>query len=352
MFWPEFFLHSLPSFFYRQLTLTPPYPSTDCTGKTLLVTGANTGLGKEAARHYVRLNAEKVIIACRSVEKGEAAVRDIEQTTGRKGVCEVWQLDLGSYENVKEFAGRVKGLRRVDGFVENAVGSMPLLLGLRKSANEVLQGISTSEYKLVEGNESTITVNVVSTFLLALLVIPKLQQTAREFNIVPTLTIVSSEVHFFTPFPERKAPSIFATVNDQKEARMADRYNVSKMLEVLACREIASLHPVSQLNVTLNFVNPGLCYSELLREMSGIGIRIFMKLLARTTEVGSRTLVHAGLAEPETHGKYLSDCRITECATIVEGKGGAEVQRRWWGELAQKLEEIQPGVTKVLDAKA
>lgn len=79
------------------------------------------GLGKEAARHYVRLNAEKVIIACRSIEKGEAAARDIEQSTGRKGVVEVWQLDLSSYENVKQFAERAKGLRRLDSIVENAV---------------------------------------------------------------------------------------------------------------------------------------------------------------------------------------------------------------------------------------
>lgn len=51
----------------------------------------------------------------------------------------------------------------------------------------------------MEGNESTITVNVVSTFLLALLILPKLQETAQQFNITPNLTIVSSEVHFFTP---------------------------------------------------------------------------------------------------------------------------------------------------------
>ena len=53
-------------------------------------------------------------------------------------------------------------------------------------------------YTAVAGNESTITVNVVSTFLLALLVLPKLQETARLFNVIPTLTIVSSDVHYFT----------------------------------------------------------------------------------------------------------------------------------------------------------
>ena len=100
-----------------------------------------------------------------------------------------------------------------------------------------------------------VTVNVVSTFLLALLILPKLQETAQKFNITPNLTIVSSEVHFVTAFPERRASSVFATLNDEKTARMADRYNVSKMLEVLSCREITRQHPVSEMKVTMNFVS-------------------------------------------------------------------------------------------------
>lgn len=48
---------------------------------------------------------------------------------------------------------------------------------------------------------------------------------------------------------------MFGTLNDPKEARMSDRYNVSKLLEVLTCREITREHPVEQLKVTLNFVS-------------------------------------------------------------------------------------------------
>ena len=131
---------------------------------------------------------------------------------------------------------------------------------------------------------------------------------------------------------------------------MGDRYHVSKMLEVLSCREIAREHPVSQTNVTLNFVNPGWCHSELMREVKNPVINLVKKLVCRTTEVGSRTLVHAGVAGPETHGKYLSNCRIMPCAPLVEGKNGPELQRRVWEELAAKLNEIEPGITKVLDA--
>lgn len=172
-------LSQLPKFFYNQLFVTPELPKTDCTGRTVIVTGANTGLGKEAARHIVKLNAEKVIITSRDASKGAAAAKDIEDSTGKTGVVEVWNLDLQSYDNVKAFAERVNGLKRVDTIIENA-------------------GINTTAFKEAAGNESTITVNVVSTFLLALLVLPKLQETARKFNVVPNLTIVSSEVHYFT----------------------------------------------------------------------------------------------------------------------------------------------------------
>lgn len=56
-------------------------------------------------------------------------------------------------------------------------------------------------------------------------------------------------------FPERKSSSIFGKLNDEKTARMTDRYNMSKMLEVLSCREIARQHPNSQMKVTFNFVS-------------------------------------------------------------------------------------------------
>lgn len=138
---PSILFGFMPHFLYSQFFITPPAPKTDLTGRTLIVTGSNTGLGKEIATHYVRLNAEKVIIACRSLDKGEAAKSDIEAQTGRKGVLEVWQLDLGSYESVKQFAEKAKSLKRIDSLVENA-------------------GIQTDEFRLVEGSESTVTVNV------------------------------------------------------------------------------------------------------------------------------------------------------------------------------------------------
>lgn len=111
---------SFVRFFRSQFFVVPKYPEESCKGQTYIVTGANAGLGLEASRHLVRLGAEKVIMACRNLEKGEAAVKDIEQSTQRKGVAEVWSLDLSSFESVKEFAKKINDLKRIDAIVENA----------------------------------------------------------------------------------------------------------------------------------------------------------------------------------------------------------------------------------------
>lgn len=181
-----------------------PYPTVDCTGKTIIVTGANIGLGKEAARHFVRLNASKVIMAVRSLEKGEAARKDIESTTGRTGIAEVWSLDLSSYASVQEFATKCQSLSRIDALVANA-------------------SIATHKYSVFEDNESTITVNVVSTFLLILLILPALRKSALRWNIMSVVTVVASDIHGWVNFEEWKSERIFDTINDKRIAKMQDR---------------------------------------------------------------------------------------------------------------------------------
>ena len=191
-------------FLYDQLFLSLPYPTADHSGQTIIVTGANVGLGLEAARHFTRLNAEKVVLGVRNLEKGEAAKKSIEESTKRKGIVEVWQLDLTSYESTKHFVKKAESLKRLDTVVENA-------------------GIATNEYRVAEDNEATITTNVVSTYLLGLMILPKLRETGTKFNITPHLVIVSSEVHARTSLPERSSPNIFKTLNDKETANMADR---------------------------------------------------------------------------------------------------------------------------------
>lgn len=174
----------LITFFYNQFRRLPK-PEKEFTGKTVIVTGANVGLGLEAARHFARLGASKVILACRDTEKAERARAEIERSTARSGVVEVWPLDLCSFESVKQFCRRADQLPRLDVVIENAAVAMVGPHGA-----------------LTEGYESTITVNVLSTFLMALLLLPTLGRTATKFNIQPNLVVVSSDAHFMVrPIP-------------------------------------------------------------------------------------------------------------------------------------------------------
>lgn len=228
----------------RQLVTSIPKPQGSYAGKTVIVTGSNIGLGFEAARHFTRLGATKVILAVRSLQKGEDAKKAIENSTGIKTVVEVWQLDMSSYKSVLDFAARTeKELERLDIALLNA-------------------GISAGKFEIFERDESTITVNVVSTFLLALALLPKLKATSVKFNIRPNLTIVASEVHFVTQFREKDVPEgqIFAKLNEPTDD-MQERYFVSKMMEVLVVRAWADRKPAFQIPVTINLVNPGYCKS-------------------------------------------------------------------------------------------
>ena len=91
-----------------------------------------------------------------------------------------------------------------------------------------------------------------------------------------------------------------------------------------------------------------MCHSQLHREAGdGLIVRTLLKIFARPTEVGARTLVHGASAGPESHGQYVPDCKIKQTGGLTKGKAGAELQARVWGELKQKLEAIRPGVTSL-----
>jgi NAD(P)-dependent dehydrogenase (short-subunit alcohol dehydrogenase family) len=197
----------------------------------------------------VRLGASKVILAVRSISKGEDAKADIEKTEKKTNVIQVWQLDMSSYESVLDFAARAtKELDRIDSAVLNA-------------------GVVRMEWEIMEQDESTITVNVVSTYLLALSLLPKLKETAAKYNKRPNLTVTASDVHYWAKFTERNAPEgkLFEVLSE-KPAKLgmeffSERYNVSKLIEVLMTRAIADRQPAAHLPVTVNCVTPGLCHS-------------------------------------------------------------------------------------------
>ncbi|KAF1984978.1 hypothetical protein K402DRAFT_115444 [Aulographum hederae CBS 113979] len=94
--------------------------------------------------------SDKVIMGCRSLKRGEEARDKIVADAGRKGVAEVWQLDLGTYSSIQDFVEKVQGLERLDAIVENASVAL-----LKKTLNE--------------GLETSLTVNVIGTILFGVL---------------------------------------------------------------------------------------------------------------------------------------------------------------------------------------
>jgi len=75
---------------YRKLPILTD--ESTCSGKTYIVTGSNSGLGLETARHLVECSASCVVLAVRNLAAGETAKKEIEKSTGRKGVIQVSTL--------------------------------------------------------------------------------------------------------------------------------------------------------------------------------------------------------------------------------------------------------------------
>lgn len=314
-------------FLYSQLFVTPQIPpNISFTGQTVIITGANAGLGKEAARHIARLGVSKLILAVRRLEAGEEARQDILATTNcPASAIEVWKLDFSSYELIKDFASRAAQLPRLDCLIQGA-------------------GIAVTKYTAFEHHESSIATNVIGLFLLSFLLLPKLKSSAKEHTTTPRLVVVASEVHAWTKFPEQNSPSIFAALDDPATPSMAERYMTSKLLEVLVVREIAPR--LTDSGVVLNMLNPGLNKTALGGNESWVLV-VMRSLLGRQVHVGARTYVSAAVAGRESHGRYMTDGKVDDGAlsSFVRSKKGEEVGRRVWKELKAILEAIEPGVT-------
>ncbi|EED17342.1 short-chain dehydrogenase/reductase family protein, putative [Talaromyces stipitatus ATCC 10500] len=331
------------------LTITPE----KCSGGTYIVTGANTGLGLEAAKHLVAVGAAKVILAVRNIAAGEAAKDRIIKETGKLGTAEVWALDLTSYESVKTFASKaIEELDRIDAVIENAAVA--------------------SAHGRAEGHLLSMTVNVYSTLLLGVLLLPKLEENAQRYGITPHLTIVTSGASFDThsKWNEIKDDPLAKMDNESIglllwvsaiplrlhvvfcRSEFADsilyRYPISKLIGIFAIRKLASLLPVSKTGVVLNLVNPGLCKTELSRNAPPAFQQQLSEMHARfgrTAEDGSRTLLHGAVAGKESHGVYLNDCEPADhkLPSWITDEEGNRTQDLLWGALARELEVISPG---------
>ncbi len=86
-----------------------------------------------------------------------------------------------------------------------------------------------------------------------------------------------------------------------------------------------------------------------MREYTGLTWFFFKAacwIFARSTEVGSRTLVWGAYGGEETHGQYMDDGRVGKVSKFVTSEEGMRTQKKVWAQLADKLERIQPGILR------
>ncbi|KAH7038342.1 short-chain dehydrogenase/reductase [Microdochium trichocladiopsis] len=311
------------SFLHSQLFITPPLPTSNFSEQTIIVTGANRGIGLEAARHLLRLNAKRVILAVRSTTKGQDAARELEASTMRAaGSVTVQELDMASHASVAAFAQRMGSLDRLDAVILNA-------------------GIYTNSFAKADGFESHLTVNVINTFHLALLLLPTLRSSARAHNSPSRISVVSSDRHVMFPLPAwKEKDNLFDILSVEKTASMQKRYMISKLMQVLLVRELAAKLKSSE--VILNSLTPGYCDSGLIDDITGptrFVLDLLMRATARTAEVGGRTLVAAIVPNEESHGRYLNDALVDDSALspYVRSAEGRESGRRLWQDLLDVL---------------
>ncbi|KAK5094512.1 hypothetical protein LTS08_008563 [Lithohypha guttulata] len=312
-------------FLYSQIFVTPAIPTTPLPGQTLIITSSNTGLGLAAATHIARLKPALLILAVRNQAKGNAARDTIYKDTGLSHEdvkIEVWDLDMSSFASVLAFSDRcANDLDRLDGVSLNA-------------------GITMAKLELMEGYESTIAVNVISTFLLTITLLPTLRRSAMKHNITPRLSIVGSETHVWAPWKESTTPEGTKIL----EAMSAPGTKVSQ-----ASLFVAQQQP-EDAKVILNILNPGFCYSDLGRDSSPLVQTVMRYFLARTQEVGGRPIAAGLVAGLETDGKYMHDGVVAEGALsrYVKSEKGEEMGKRLWEELREVFEKARPGVVEKL----
>uniref|UniRef100_A0A8C9R6J6 Zgc:153441 n=1 Tax=Scleropages formosus TaxID=113540 RepID=A0A8C9R6J6_SCLFO len=258
--------------------------------KTVLITGANTGIGKETARDMARRGA-RVVMACRDLTRGEKAAEEIRSSTGNSEVV-VQQLDLASFASVRQFAKRYSEQEeRLDILINNA-GVMMCPKGLT-----------------VDGFETQFAVNHLGHFLLTNLLLGKLQKsTPSRVITVSSLAHKGGKIHFDDlSFSKTTYNSLTS-------------YRQSKLANLLFARELARRLKGS--GVMSFALHPGVIRTELGRhvELQNPLLKVLLYipafLLLKTPWEGAQTSIYCAVTEglEGKSGSYFSDCALKKPA--------------------------------------
>lgn len=288
-------------FWNNQFRITIPLPSEErfgsLVGKVAIVTGANQGLGFEAARQLLTLGLSHLVVAVRSLDKGKAAATKLA-TANASARIDVWALDMESYDSIQAFVRKCDTeLSRIEYTVLNA-------------------GVAPMNFNKVQstGHETAVQVNHLSTILLTILLLPILK--AKSTGQDPArLTIVNSVTAHLCKFPNRAQRPLLESFDDPKNPPWdpQERYGVSKLLPQLFLVKLTEY--VKSNTVIINMVDPGLTKgTNLGRDASGVTLllsKAFFRIAGRTVDRGAATYVDALLGHgEEAHGCFLMNNEI------------------------------------------
>ncbi|XP_054901427.1 dehydrogenase/reductase SDR family member 13-like isoform X2 [Poeciliopsis prolifica] len=279
-------------------------------GKTVVVTGSNTGIGKSTALELAKRGA-RVILACRNKEKAEAAAFDIRSESGNPQVV-FMQLDLASLKSVRSFA-------------ETFLKTEPRLDILINNAGVLGPGYSEEGFDLAFG------VNHLGHFLLTNLLLERLRRCgpSRVITVSALLHRLGS-IDFQLLAPQTDA------VPPQSAWSSLQAYCNSKLCNVLFTRELANR--LEGTDVTCYTLHPGVIYTELCRSLSQ-WLQLLMMPLAKLFLLdpsgGCQTTLHCALQEgiEPLSGRYFSNCALQQVG--ANGRDDGLAKKLW--EVSERL---------------
>ncbi len=263
----------------------------DLSGKTYIVTGANSGVGLETTRQLVKQGAH-VVLACRRTDAGDEAAATM---TDLAGTTEVMRLDLADLQSVRDFAAAYTATHdRLDGLACNA--------GMVNMGGEI--------HRTKEGFESTIGVSYFGHFLLTELLLDTLKATPGS-----RMAIVSSVVHAGSP---RNRPKVHLDdLNwERRDFNAMQSYAEAKVANVLYAKELAER--LQGTGVSAFSIHPGWARSNF-----GSGARFpmnvlmtvmrpFSRFVSDSNEQSAQTTLHCLISDdaPNHNGAYFSQSSI------------------------------------------
>lgn len=272
--------------------------TTKLNGKTVLITGGNSGIGLETARDLAKRGA-RVIIASRNEQSSAEAVQAIVNSTGNPDVHSK-RLDLASFDSIRQFAREFNETeRRLDILVNNAGCAGVYGKRTRDGIDVVLQ------------------VNHFGPFLLTQLLLEKVKASAPS-----RIVVVSSLAHKFSRLDAEDLTGV------RRPGRWYP-YGNSKLLNVMWTRALAQRLPS---NVTVNSLHPGVVQTDIFHAAPWPADRLLLwlvGLLHKTPREGAQTTVHLAVA-PELQsasGGYYVDCRPAPVSSTARNE--LLVQKVW-----------------------